>query len=121
MVREFVGQGEYAAFLKASVEAGSCISPGGGAMLLGVSRQRIREIAEEHPDVRAFVYRPGPGQRAREFDICVRDLVRYGIRNGRVRPSDFGMMLQDVRDECSAWASLVADECGVPVDAGQAS
>ena len=66
---------------------GGTVSPGGAAVMLGVSRQRIQEIVKL-PGVRAWVFHYPFSVQAAYMEISVRDIVAYGFRVGRIKSID---------------------------------
>ena len=68
--------------LLAEVEGG-VISPGGASRILGVTRQAVLKLIDG-PHVRAWAYYYDFGPQADYVEISVRDLVRYGVRTGRI-------------------------------------
>jgi hypothetical protein len=87
--REFIGREQKQMFFE-SVQAipGGGISPGGAALLLGVTRQRIGVLVYHTDYVRAWIYRDRPGHQACYLEISVRDLLRYGVLMGRFKVGD---------------------------------
>ena len=88
-----------------NVEGGT-ISPGGAAILLGVSRQMVHKLINTGR-VRAWSYFYRAAARP-EIEISVRDLVRYGIATGRATLEDFGFR-----------GEIVQREFGLMVDEGE--
>ena len=87
-VTEFRGRQAFHAWLEAvdQVEGGT-ISPGGGAQLLGYTRQAIHNlITRGH--VRAWVFYEDRVKPATYIEIAVRDLLAHGVRTGRIRSED---------------------------------
>lgn len=91
MVYEFKGRSqveEYFRVCAAMQEEGGTLSPGGAAALLGITRQSVHELIRENPNIRAWVfyedYLFGLMQRAAYLEISVVDLVRHGVRTGRI-------------------------------------
>jgi len=108
-VFKFEGRKEREAYNRAVEEEGydRVISPGGAAALLRVSRQRIWQIVEL-PEVRCWTYYEGWFNKTLHMaDISVKDLVRYGVRTGRIKTvGDIGIlwpeaqsMLDEVKSE----------------------
>lgn len=98
MKTRFEGLEELEAFNECvrNVEGGT-ISPGGGAILLATSRQRIHQLIEAGT-VRAWRYFHSPRARP-EIEVSVRDLVRHGIARGRATVEDFGYRGEIVQRE----------------------
>ena len=81
-------------------EGDQVISPGGAAILLGVSRQYVWELVKTPTrNVRAWCYYDGIfRQRLEIAHISVRDLVRAGVRSGRVQSiNDLGFRSPEVQ------------------------
>ena len=71
---------------------GGTISPGGAGALLGITRQRVYTIAQDHADVRAWAFYEEKGQKAEVFEIAVEDLLRWAVRRGRIKSeADLGL------------------------------
>ena len=91
MVIEFYGRDEWSEYLKA-VEAedqvGGTASPGTAGALLGVSRQRIQQIVDSFPDVRAWLYYERKGRQSAMYEVSVRDLLRWAVRSGRIQSEE---------------------------------
>jgi hypothetical protein len=86
---EFIGREQKKLFWDSmNAIPGGGISPGGAAILLGVSRQRVADLIYTHPEVRAWVYRERPGQQAVYIEISITDLLRYGLKLGRFQVGD---------------------------------
>ena len=102
MVEEFRGRERWSDFLNTLVEAdreGGTISPGGAGILLGVSRQRTYELVQTFPDVRAWAFYEGNTRQATVYEISIRDLLRWGVRVGRIRSeADLGYQSDKVRE-----------------------
>lgn len=94
MIERYVGDEDYARFLDATnAEQEDCgvISPGGAAMLLRVSRQRVYQIINDRADVRAWAFfEHRASQRPSELYVSIRDLVRYGKEQREMTEADFG-------------------------------
>lgn len=87
--REFIGRDQKQMFFD-SVQAipGGGISPGGAAILLGVTRQQIGNLVYRNGQIRAWIYRESAAQQAHYIEIAVRDLLRYGVVTGRFKVGD---------------------------------
>lgn len=112
MVIEFRGRAQFREFLDTVArveEEGGTISPGGAAALLRVSRQRIHKLIHDNPSVRAWTYAENWLAQALTdrglsslvyIEISVRDLVRYGVRRGRLdSAADSGIWFPHLEDE----------------------
>lgn len=101
MVHEFKGRATWRAFLETLVVAdneGGTISPGGAAQMLGITRQRVHDIVNERPDVRAWAYYTDRDNKARVFEISVPDILRWGVRTGRLKSEeDLGLEWQGLK------------------------
>lgn len=102
MVEEFRGRDKWSDFLNTLVEAdreGGTISPGGGGILLGVSRQRVYELVQTFRDVRAWAFYEGNTRQATVYEVSIRDLLRWGVRSGRIQgEADLGYRSPKVRE-----------------------
>lgn len=85
-VTKFKGRENFQAYMDALAQVdGGTISPGGAAALLRLTRQGVdRLIDSGHLRVWEF-YEGAWLPRVAYREISVRDLVRYGVRSGRIR------------------------------------
>ena len=92
-VSKFRGRENFQAYLEALGQVdGGTVSPGGAAALLGVSRQGIDRLIE-FGHLRAWEFYEGwPKPRVTYREISARDLIRYGVRTGKIE-SDEGSNL----------------------------
>jgi hypothetical protein len=87
--QEFIGRDQKATFFDSlKVIPGGGISPGGAALMLGVTRQMVGLLIYQNPEVRAWIYRDYLGQQAVYIEISVTDLLRYGVKQGRFQVGD---------------------------------
>lgn len=95
MVQAYRGREQWRAYLEQLEQAdeeGGTLSPGGAALLLRVSRQRVLELCETHADIRAWAYYETWGKQAVAYEVSVPDLLRWAVRVGRVRSiEDLGL------------------------------
>lgn len=91
MVTEFRGRAKWREFLevmRVADDQGGTISPGGASQMLGITRQRVHEVVNERPDVRAWAYYSERDRTARNFEISVPDLLKWAVRVGRIRSEE---------------------------------
>jgi Arc/MetJ family transcription regulator len=96
MVIRYKGVDEFEAWMAAcdaeSDQGGpGTISPGGAAMLLGVTRSRVNQLIAENADIRAYAFHELMcSTKAGAVEISVRDLVRWGVSRGKRAVEDYG-------------------------------
>ncbi len=97
----YTGANEYQRFkedtAKAMAEGDVLMSPGGAAAVVGVSRQRLHQLAQDGV-IQAWVYHEerrrllGPSKKELTYmDVSMADVLRWGLRTGRLVPdADLG-------------------------------
>jgi hypothetical protein len=87
-MKVFRGRGQFDDYLVAlrSVEGGT-ISPGGAAIMLGYTRQRIWQLVKSG-ELRAWVFYEERSTAAIYAEIAVEDVIRYGIKMGRIKSAE---------------------------------
>lgn len=108
MVYKYVGSQQMGKFLddvRSVADNDIMVSPAGAAALLGLSRQRIHQILDEREDVRAWAFYEQHRRLLRTelkqayMYLSVADLLRYGLRTGRIETSeDLGLALVGVEE-----------------------
>jgi len=105
--REFHGLDEKDDYLQTvmTVEGGT-LSPGGAASLLRMSREGIWQLIRRG-QVRTWMYFDGRTKQPAMIDVSIRDLVRHGVRTGRIKSyADVGYGAEVVRREVDLALSI---------------
>ena len=91
--------GKYLAELERINETeGGTVSPGGGATMLGYTRQMINYLVKNE-GVRAWAYSEGIHRRATYMEVSVWDLIAHGIKTGRLKgPEDVALKFPRLKD-----------------------
>ena len=97
---KIVGLENRAAFHKlVDAVEGGVVSPGGAAMMVGYSRQRIYQLIDGE-EVRSWAfYERGRDRHPSEQYVSLRDLLKHAIRVGKVREADDLRMSWPTRQE----------------------